>query len=678
MSKSAGDATEFLWQSIRPHLPTKKDKVPSQAGKFTILGDITIPPDVGKRLEVGPKFCYEPVLSPPELVTLAKKVAYRTVEEDRPRCISECVDNLQLPQKRGPVGPFRPLVEYMVTNGLRVLLSDKEGHFVVLPDGQYNEKARAAIEKNFRPVQVALKKTRDKAKNLCERLALTQLAARVGKAERLHLEVFFSVKTHKEACPFRAIVTEKGSWQKQVAFYLQKQLSALSIRDPFRVANSEEIVEYLRLGGPEKRTAFSIDVENLFYSLPHDQLLTSVKDCIEANGELAFRSSSGVPIESFMELLQFYLNSMIVGWRDGCYLQKSGVCIGSCVAPVLSDIYLGAVDCVIESALEGKNVNKVARYVDDFLVILQDDERMNIQVADIMETFAEYGGGLKFTFEVPKENILQYLDLSLHLGDTHVCWSYSPRSKKAILDYGSAHSKIIKRGIALTCLGSALRKSCRHTMSASFTTQVERLTKAGYSSALLADVANALVKKAKGFQSNKTSVKQTRPVVIPYLHRMSHNLKNVASRYGVRVVFSAPQKMSQICNRVNAHAEGTTKPTCTKKHANEFLPCASGVVYKIPLSCGKSYIGQTGRCLNDRLREHDYSLKATVGGNLPLHCRECTCRPLFRETNILGKNKDKLTREVLEAFYILREDRNCISVESVTLTNKERKFLEQT
>ncbi|KAM7293246.1 uncharacterized protein ISCGN_026376 [Ixodes scapularis] len=334
--------------------------------------------------------------------------------------ISGCVDNLQVPQKRGPVGPFRPLVEYMVTNGLRVLLSDKEGHFVMLPDVLYNERAMAAIEQNFRPVQVALKKTRDKAKNLCERLALTQLAARVGKAERSHLEVFFSVKTHKEACPFRAIVREKGSWQKQVASYLQKQLSALSIRDPSRLVTSEEIVKYLRLGDPEKRTAFSIDVDNLFYSLPHDQLLTLVMECIEANGQLAFRSSSGVPIESFMELLQFYLMSMKVGLRDGCYLQKSGVCIGSCVAPVLSDIYLGAVDCAIESALEGKNVNKVARYVDDFLVILEDGGRMDRQVAAIMETFAEYGGGLKFIFEVPKENVLQYLDLSLHLGDSHV------------------------------------------------------------------------------------------------------------------------------------------------------------------------------------------------------------------------------------------------------------------
>ncbi|KAM7283947.1 uncharacterized protein ISCGN_001052, partial [Ixodes scapularis] len=530
MNNTAKDSTEFLWERIRPHLPTKKanEPVPSTVGLYTTLGEVRMPPDIGKRLGVGPKYCFEPVVSPPELITLAKQIAHRTVETDRPRCISECVDSLHPQQKKKPVGHFKPLVDFMGDNGLRVLLSDKEGQFVVLPENMYNDRASTAITKNFKRVEVDTKKTRDAAKRLCERLSLTQLAARIGKVDKFHLEVFFSVKTHKEGSPFRAIVTEKGSWQRQVASYLQKHLSSLKIQDPFKVVNSEEIVEFLRLKSNEIGTAFSIDVENLFYSLPHAQLLESVKTCIEANGELSFRGSCGISTESFLELLYFYLTSMIVGWRDGCYVQKSGVCIGSCVAPVLSDIYLGAVDCAIERELGSRGVNKVARYVDDFLVVLQDNTDVHTQVTNILATFTEYGGGLRFTYEVPQENVLQFLDLSLHLGDTHVCWTYSPRSKKRILEFSSAHSKIVKRGIALTCLGSALKKSCCHTMEASFSMQVERLRKASYPLPLLANVADTLLKRAKGLQANKQDVEKTRPVVIPYLHKTSHNLKNVA------------------------------------------------------------------------------------------------------------------------------------------------------
>lgn len=135
-----------------------------------------------------------------------------------------------------------------------------------------------------------------------------------------------------------------------------------------------------------------------------------------------------------------------------------------------------------------------------------------------------------------------------------------------------------------------------------------------------------------------------------------------------RVVFSAPQKISRICPRVNAHAGSTTKHKCTKNHAKQFLPCTLGIIYKISLLWGKSdiRIGRTGGCLSDRLRVHYYFLKATAGGRLPIHCREGTCRPLFGKTNILEKN-DKLTCKVLEAFYSLCEDRNSISVEFVTL-----------
>ncbi|CAN7996160.1 unnamed protein product, partial [Ixodes hexagonus] len=106
---------------------------------------------------------------------------------------------------------------------------------------------------------------------------------------------------------------------------------------------------------------------------------------------------------------------------------------------------------------------------------------------------------------------------------------------RSIFIFCSAHSKMIKRGIALTCLGSALKKSCHHIMEASFNKQVERLKNASYSLPLLADVAGTLLKKAKGLQTNKTNVEKTRPVVIPYLHKTSHNLKNVANHYGVRV-----------------------------------------------------------------------------------------------------------------------------------------------
>lgn len=57
-----------------------------------------------------------------------------------------------------------------------------------------------------------------------------------------------------------------------------------------------------------------------------------------------------ISVASFLELLTFYLISTFVE-LDGClFLKKTGVCICSKVAPILSDNFLSRVDkCIAET-----------------------------------------------------------------------------------------------------------------------------------------------------------------------------------------------------------------------------------------------------------------------------------------------------------------------------------------
>ena len=151
---------------------------------------------------------------------------------------------------------------------------------------------------------------------------------------------------------------------------------------------------------------------------------------------------------------------------------------------------------------------------------------------------------------------------------------------------------------------------------------------------------------------------------------MSHNLKKVAHRYDVPVVFSEPNKLAQLCPRIM----GASKTGCQVKHATPYTRCATGVVYELPLTCGKSYVGQTGRCVNDRMREHANNLKKDFTAHLSAHCKTCSCVPRFNDVRILGRNHDKTARELLEAFYIKEKNDNCVSQTSVFLYNAERNF----
>lgn len=73
-------------------------------------------------------------------------------------------------------------------------MSDKEGFFVVLPEGNFAEIANAAVQKNFRQVTQQPAKIKDPALELLSRLNLKKVTAETKKEKNFTLEVFFAVK----------------------------------------------------------------------------------------------------------------------------------------------------------------------------------------------------------------------------------------------------------------------------------------------------------------------------------------------------------------------------------------------------------------------------------------------------------------------------------------------------
>lgn len=116
------------------------------------------------------------------------------------------------------------------------------------------------------------------------------------------------------------------------------------------------------------------------------------------------------------------------------------------------------------------------------------------------------------------------------------------------MPFESAHSKTVKRAIVMLCLKEALQKSCVHLVKDSLNNQIGRLQKAGFPVSVVAAVAEKLLQSLKPRTPQEGGGQpKTRPAVLPYIHRVSHNLKNVANRYGVPVVFSAPRKLASLC-----------------------------------------------------------------------------------------------------------------------------------
>lgn len=104
--------------------------------------------------------------------------------------------------------------------------------FAVMTHGSFFSKAKEAISGVFRQHKgVCLAKVQAKAIEMCKKMNLNKVVKDI-KNRGKSLDVFFSAKTHKNNGPFRVIVSEKGTWQKEIAAYLLKSLTLLDIHDP--------------------------------------------------------------------------------------------------------------------------------------------------------------------------------------------------------------------------------------------------------------------------------------------------------------------------------------------------------------------------------------------------------------------------------------------------------------
>lgn len=109
-------------------------------------------------------------------------------------------------------------------------------------------------------------------------------------------------------------------------------------------------------------------MEDLIYSVPHKEMFVAVRECSENYGQVLFQSRAGISVEDIMSLLELYLSATVFFFLFGgkLYVQKRGICIGSCVAPMSCDIFSSLINRRLARVFGQDKVLKVCRYVDDF------------------------------------------------------------------------------------------------------------------------------------------------------------------------------------------------------------------------------------------------------------------------------------------------------------------------
>ena len=129
-------------------------------------------------------------------------------------------------------------------------------------------------------------------------------------------------------------------------------------------------------------------------------------------------------------------------------------------------------------------------------------------------------------------------------------------------------------------------------------------------------------------------------VMLPYISRVSEDIRRVCSRHNLRMVFRPKQTLCMMLSRVKDRLS-------REKH--------SKVVYWIPCDCGKVYISETTRRLETRLREHrDVHHKGnTESSAVAEHTWNILHFIQWDNTTIVGQAKGTKELKIMEALHIL-------------------------
>ena len=273
------------------------------------------------------------------------------------------------------------------------------------------------------------------------------------------------------------------------------------------------------------------------------------------------------------------------------------------------------------------------RYVDDTFTILEKD-----YVDSFLQHVNSQQPTIRFTMEIEKDNNIPFLDTSVSRDSNGLLASVyrKPTHTDHYLAYDSHHPQPVKRGIVkclydrakhLTAKPSAISEEKKH-LSSVFVSN-------GYPSSFV----RKLTKTARPTANKEPTQEFKSTAVLPYIKGVAEVLRRCLQQQGVCTVFKSDTTLKSYLVRPKDTLERTKQ---------------DGVVYKIPCECRKVYIGETGRAMQERIKEHDRDIRLarTQTSAVSEYANETGHLPIWKEVKFIDRDPHWCTRRDKEAIHI--------------------------
>lgn len=133
-------------------------------------------------------------------------------------------------------------------------------------------------------------------------------------------------------------------------------------------------------------------------------------------------------------------------------------------------------------------------------------------------------------------------------------------------------------------------------------------------------------------------------ILLPYIKNLSDNISRTIKKTSLKLIYTIPKKLDKLIKR------GKDKLSKTDK---------TDIVYKIDCNkCDATYIGQTKRHLNTRIKEHINNIKVHTSNHnvISKHKTEYMHDFNWTSPNILHCERHTRKREIAEMFFIKKHN----------------------
>ena len=456
---------------------------------------------------------------------------------------------------------------------------------------------------------------------------------------------------HSTPPPLRPIVSSINSYNYKLSKYLCSLLSPLVPND-YTTKDSFTFVDELNNQDINSKYIVSFDVKSLFTNIP-------LTETIDIALDLLFTQQPNFHINRYdlKQLFNIATSQTHFLFNEHFYDQTDGVAMGSPLAPVLANLFMGYHEKNWLTNYDGSNVLFYRRYVDDIFCIFdnENDASLFLNYLNLQHT------NITFTVEKEHDNKLPFLDILITKDTTSDKCITSVFHKKTytglLMNFFSFTPRNYKTGLIKTLLERIHRinnttNGCENDIN----TLIETLKRNSFPVHFIDKVIQSFNDKIQSDTQASDEPNQNKPNIyyfkLPYIGSYSHTtqqkLRKLTKRFCVdlkiKLVFSS-YKIKNLFSFKNSI------PSLLK----------SCVVYEFSCAgCNSRYVGETTRHLSTRIKEHTHSDKNShIYKHLHTspHCKSKYNHSCFR---ILDTANSPFSLKLKEALYIqkLKPDLN--------------------